>query len=398
MLSRIARLASPIVLACALGACGGGGGDGGQPAAATTVYATPVAVNTSQAFTRVESSGQHACGITTDGSTWCWGHDDNGQLGVAASPGTCNGSPCSATPVRLESPLRFVALAAGLGPGMTCGLVATGEAWCWGFGIGGQLGDGRRVSSRSPVAVAGGLQFQRIRVSPSSLGACGQLADGAIHCWGALGLLFGNGASGEVHAAPVRVDWGALLVDFDLGEQHACGVTAAQEVVCWGSNFYGQLGIGSAGALGGINQAARPQRVVGLVGAGAVVAGSDTSCALKTDGTAFCWGNGAHTGASAAAIYAGTPLPVDGALRFTSLHAGYLQNCGLTAAGQAWCWGSNLVGDLGDGSQVDSRVPVRVQGSVPFASLSRRPSCGVVGSGTATCWGNNTYGQVGRAP
>ncbi|MEO6362006.1 MAG: RCC1 domain-containing protein, partial [Caldimonas sp.] len=99
MLSRTARPALPMFLAGILVACGGGGGDGGGPAATTSVYATPVAVNTSLAFTRVESSGQHACGIATDGSTWCWGHDDNGQLGVAVSPGTCNGSPCSAMPV-----------------------------------------------------------------------------------------------------------------------------------------------------------------------------------------------------------------------------------------------------------------------------------------------------------
>lgn len=394
---RIASLPAPIAFAFILGACGGGDG-GSPPPPMITAYATPVAVNTTQAYSRVESSGQHVCGTTSDGNTWCWGHDDKGQLGQAAAPASCNGAPCATAPVRLESPLRFVSLAAGLGPGVTCGLVATGEAWCWGFGIGGQLGDGRRLTSSTPVAVAGGLQFQRIRVAQSSLGACGQRADGQIYCWGALGLLFGNGLSGEVHASPVRVDWGAPLIDFDLGEQHACGITVAQEAWCFGSNFYGQLGIGSVGANGGINQAATPQRVVGLSGVSAIVAGSDTSCALKTDGTALCWGNRSHTGSAAAGIYAGSPVAVDGGLLFTSLHAGFLQNCGLTAAGQAWCWGSNLTGDLGDGTQIDSRVPVRVLGSVPFVSLSHRPSCGVGSNGTAYCWGNNSYGQVGRAP
>jgi alpha-tubulin suppressor-like RCC1 family protein len=303
---------------------------------------------------------------------------------------------CSGEPQRVDTALRFVTLAASLGHGTTCGLTASGAAWCWGFGLGGQLGDGRRLNSITPVAVAGGQRFERLRLAPSAAGACGQTADGALHCWGPLGLLYGRGQSGEVHAEPVPVLPGMSFVDFDLGEQHACGVTAAGEAYCWGNNWYGQLGIGSAGGAGGVTQASTPQRVLGASSLRRVVTGSDMSCGLADNGTATCWGNGTHVGSAGAPIHAVTARAVDGGLRFVSLHAGFLHVCGLTAQGDAYCWGENAMGDLGDGTQQSRLTPVKVQAGVPFASLSQRASCALTSTGTVYCWGNNAYGQVGR--
>ena len=136
------------------------------------------------------------------------GLQSNRKLGFASIGVLCYGTPCAGVPTRLTAAPRFVALSAALGQGLTCGLTASGDAYCWGFGLGGQLGNGQRQNSSAPVAVAGGLKFQLLRVAPSSLGACGQTADRSTYCWGPLGLLYGNSQSGEGHDTPTLVNWG----------------------------------------------------------------------------------------------------------------------------------------------------------------------------------------------
>jgi alpha-tubulin suppressor-like RCC1 family protein len=94
--------------------------------------------------------------------------------------------------------------------------------------------------------------------------------------------------------------------------------------------------------------------------------------------------------------YVGTPQAVAGGHVFTTLQSGQLHTCGLTAQGEAWCWGQNYGGELGDGTYSTAQVPVRVQATVRFASLTHRATCALTADGQAWCWGSNTFGQVGR--
>ena len=185
-----------------IGGCGGdGGGDGegddgdgglgtpGSPAG----YLTPELVSSTLTFNTIEASGWHTCGVAGDGATYCWGTNDYGQLGSTENMELCTdlfrqNYSCTGTPHQVDTDLRFVVLAGSLGQGVTCGLTAEGEAYCWGFGLGGQLGDGQQTNSATPIAVSGGLQFESIRVSSDGSGACGTTATGDLYCWGALGL------------------------------------------------------------------------------------------------------------------------------------------------------------------------------------------------------------------
>ncbi|HUF31552.1 MAG TPA: hypothetical protein VMM77_12945, partial [Gemmatimonadaceae bacterium] len=70
----------------------------------------------------------------------------------------------------------------GLGTTFACGLTEADEAYCWGGGIHGELGDGSGASSPVPVKVAGGHRFRSIAVGGNH--ACGITAYGAAYCWG----------------------------------------------------------------------------------------------------------------------------------------------------------------------------------------------------------------------
>lgn len=328
-----------------------------------------------------------------------------GELGSTENMELCSSSgldySCTGTPHQVDTTLNFVALAGSLGVGATCGLTAEGDAYCWGFGIGGQLGDGQRTNSSTPVAVSGGVKFATIRVDPDGMGACGLTSSGELYCWGPLGLVLGTG---DVYAgtySPTKVDVAQSFVSFDLGQLHACGVTATGQAYCWGNNWYGQLGVGSTGGAGngGISQAATPMEVVGGHLFRSIVTGSDQSCALTAIGEAYCWGRDDHIGSNFSSNgYVGTPQPVEGGYLFVELYAGFLNTCGLTSNGDAYCWGGNTVGELGDGTQVDRILPVKVKTDQKFVSLSHRPTCGLTAQGQAYCWGDNGSGQVGKPP
>ncbi len=355
-------------------------------------YLTPVLVSSTLTFTDIAASGHHTCAIATDGTTYCWGKNEYGELGTSAAMQTCDGSfPCTGTPVAVTGAPRFAAVVAS--QGHTCALTAEGKAYCWGFGLGGQLGSGSRTNSTTPVPVAGGLEFERLRTGASRGLTCGIARDGHTYCWG-VGQ-FGNGGADGAEPTPTRITGELRFTSIDLGASHACGLTAEGKAYCWGGNWYGTLGVGSAGGDGGLAQTAVPLPVVGYLRFRQIVTGGNQTCGLTEAGVAYCWGATVNVGFPAT-TWVVTPQPVAGGHTYASLHAGFLHTCGLTAAGEAYCWGQNFAGELGDGSRTDRQMPVKVKTNVRFASLSHRPHCGLTPDGRAYCWGSNPYGQVGR--
>jgi hypothetical protein len=75
----------------------------------------------------------------------------------------------------------------------------------------------------------------------------------------------------------------------------------------------------------------------------------------------------------------------------------------LTETHEAWCWGDNTFGKLGDGTNTNSSVPVRVVGNVPFSYLQTGyfHTCGTaVANGVLWCWGEQEAdtGAFGEKP
>ena len=125
-----------------------------------------------------------------------------------------------------------------------------------------------------------------------------------------------------------------------------------------------------------------------------VSAGHEYSCGVTTTGGAYCWGDNSDgqlgDGTNTAS---NVPVSVGGGHIFASVSAGSRHSCGVTTAGEAYCWGDNSDGQLGDGTNANTRVPVAVTGGHSFISVSAGSgyTCGVTKSGAALCWGSNSW-------
>ena len=128
------------------------------------------------------------------------------------------------------------------------------------------------------------------------------------------------------------------------------------------------------------------------------------TCALTTEGKAYCWGwNGygqlGNNSTADSRIPAAVQMPA-GVARFQSITAGVVHTCALTTEGKAYCWGQGGNGQLGNNSTTKSSIPVAVQmpAGVSFQSITvgYYHTCALTNEGKAYCWGNNEYGQLGN--
>jgi alpha-tubulin suppressor-like RCC1 family protein len=167
----------------------------------------------------ISAGSFHTCGVTTTGQAYCWGFNEWGQLG----DGTRSTSP-SPTPTAVVGGLNFASIS--VGNLHTCGITTTGQAYCWGNGVGGRLGDGTTTDRRlTPTAVAGGLNFASI--SAGGAHTCGTTPTGQAYCWGtgAYGTL-GNGTTAD-RLTPTAVGGGLTFAasPFAPGSVYAFGST-----------------------------------------------------------------------------------------------------------------------------------------------------------------------------
>lgn len=388
----LAVLALTVLAGCGSGGDAGDAGFDEVPPAA--LRAAPFSPSLAVTFAKIELGYWHTCGLTTDGRAHCMGDNEYGQLGTSAPMRRCKGGqfPCSDTPLPVDGGIAFVQLA--LDMRHSCGLASDGVVYCWGFGEGGQLGDGLRRNSPAPVRVQADVQFRSLGRGQASGNLCAISVAGQAYCWG-IGQS-GQGGNGSVDIAlfPTAIASNLPFRVVGSGQDFACGLADSGDAYCWGQNSYGKLGTGVTGST------TVPVLVAGGHEFAALAVGGQHVCALTTEGRAYCWGSPVAVGGVAPTTGAGTPQAVEGGLAFKSITAGFQHTCAIDSSDSAWCWGINIGGNCGDGTTTDRVTPVRVATNERFASLSGggTATCGLTLSGRLLCWGTNSYGQLGFRP
>ncbi|HSH44442.1 MAG TPA: hypothetical protein VK966_01165 [Longimicrobiales bacterium] len=179
------------------------------------------------------------------------------------------------------------------------------------------------------------------------------------------------------------------------GAAHSCALGTDGRAYCWGRGHNGELGVGTL--TPGVSA---PAPTAAAPAFEDITAGYYHTCALTAEGTAYCWGWNSWGQAGIAdpdETFIRAPTPVAGEHTFTRLVAGWYHTCGLTEEGAVYCWGNNGDGQLGDGTQSHRRTPQPIVAQGPFSELAVGGfhTCAAGAGGQAYCWGRNIEGQLG---
>jgi len=189
-------------------------GNGVIGAAHVPVPAATGAALRSISLARLTLNGGASCGESIAGSATCWSANELGQVGVG------HPSVSPEPPTAVAAPETLVSVRSG--GEHTCGLTATGKAYCWGSPFYGvlTLPDNYPTPHPTPVAILSSLLFEQISVAPYQ--TCGLALDATVWCWG-----------NSWGTAPVEVVVPGTVTDLYASYVTDCAITTTQQAWCW---------------------------------------------------------------------------------------------------------------------------------------------------------------------
>lgn len=296
----------------------------------------------------------------------------------------------------------------------TCAITGSGALYCWGAGYNGTNGDGTTSNRQVPTAVSS-MSSGVTDVSVGANFACA-VKSGGLYCWGTNSYGLGDGST-TVSTTPVAVSGMSSGVSrVAVGQYFACAIQSGN-LYCWGDNSYGDLGLGTSGGSYSTPQAVS---LGSGVTAQTVSISPDSfhACATGTYSTsqfAWCWGSNSYgqlglgdTTDRHSPTY--VPIAISGTLSGTvrNISVGCTHTCAI-ADNYTLCWGSNVNGELGDGNSPTNQTSpeqVFVTSVGPlspyydFADHLTNHSTAITRNSApnavADSWGDNSYGRLGN--
>lgn len=355
--------------------------------------------------------GGDMCALLSDGTAKCWGPDDLGSLGDESTNYSIDATPVSAITLSAANPAKGISMSAS-----TCAVLTDGSIQCWGPNVSGTLGNDTTTSSLTAVTAYSNSANPAKQVSVGTFASCAVFHDGTAACWGNDGgnpaaPLLGNGTTGfSLTPVPVsNISAASPATAISIGSSSACALMGDATVQCWGSNNHGELGTGAAGpeSCDSLPCSTVPVPVTGLSGVTMVSVGglADVVCAVKNDGTVWCWGSNMYSqlGNGSTEPYVSSPVQITGlSAAATAVSVGFSSVCALLADGTVQCWGNNQDGQMGNGTTTSPQTsPVTVSNitaanPATAIAVNENSACALLQDGTVECWGLAASGSLGN--
>ncbi len=351
----------------------------------------------------------HTCALLADGTAYCWGSNEYGQIGqmgVSDLGRTNLVSAGTAIATPLDGQMDgFTIVSLSAGQHHTCAVVAHPVSilsgifpQCWGLNNKGQLGQGNtlNIGDDEPPSTAVALQ--------GAVDAAAFTYNQTTYC---------NRAASVILDAPYS--HAGLIATASM---RSCAVLDGG-LQCWGNNNDFALGYGlpTSAVVGGQNVTADAQGVVQLKPPSgtirSVAMGDAHTCVLLCNAQVRCWGKPQLTGLASASAFGSPGAPVSSAPavlfeegRAVQISAGAAHTCVVTLSHNIACWGDNQYGQLGYGNDVtigDNEHPFTAgvvdlhtgPGTALEVHCGSDFTCALLQGGFVQCWGNRDSGRLG---
>jgi alpha-tubulin suppressor-like RCC1 family protein len=399
----------------------------GQLGAGATTAISNVAVQVTglPAIRAISNGYAHCLAIGVDGTVWAWGSNASGQLGSTAGS--------SATPAPVAGLSNIIAVAAGYSHSLV--LTSAGTVFAFGDNTYGELGR-TGAGGYTPTLVSGLSHITAISAYTQSLALTS----------GGTGLVWGSTVSINYGSAPESVGLSHLKMICAEGTNSAAidssgnlylngptvsgfgwsssgaplfgqeitpvqiplpGVTATagsgeQVLAISEGTVKGWGAIGTAVGTGNTAFCAMPMdSLLGdSMGISQVATGSGFTLALYRDGTVHAVGRNdfGQLGNGTTGSPTSTDAPIPGLTGIIAIAAGEKFGAALSRDGTVWTWGCNDYGQLGNGTTLDSYIPIHVAGPALVTQIAAGNNHIIAlqpNLFTEWVWGRNNHGQLG---
>jgi len=320
------------------------------------------------------------------GNAYIWGEGSTGELGDGLKTDV-------SSPIQVGSLVKWAQISAGYRTSI--GLRTDGTMWTWGRNNEGQLGINSTVTPMlAPIQVGLLTTWAQISGTDDSMGAV--KTDGTLWTWG----FNGDGALGDgtttTRSSPVQIGSLTTWSKVDVGTLGMSAIKTDGTLWAWGNGTtYG------ANGLGDTTDRSSPVQVGSLTNWTDVVRGNNTMYAINSDGKLYAcgWGGQGQLGQGNNSNLS-TLAQIGSATNWTSIHALANSLHAINSAGEFWACGHNNNGQLGQGNTSDTNVLVQVGSLTNWLKFTRGDSNSqsvVIIKTDGTMWGigDNDQGQLG---
>jgi alpha-tubulin suppressor-like RCC1 family protein len=274
-------------------------------------------------------------------------------------------------------------------------LGVTPQLWSWGSNTQGQLGVVGLAATNTPTQVNSGYTWKIVGSSNShnlAIKKDGTLWTWGINSYGKLGINTTN--TSLIQSTPIQVGIASNWLQISTYSDSSFAIKTDGTLWSWGRNTNGQLGISN-------NTDKISPTQVGISSNWRLVgAGNSHTLAIKTDGSLWGWGNN-QSSALGITGYASTnsPRQID-LINFDwkSISCGDLYSIAIKADGTLWGWGLNNFYQLGRGNTATVGTPTQIGNLTSDwykISTGKEHTIAIKTDGSLWAWGRNNFGQLG---
>jgi alpha-tubulin suppressor-like RCC1 family protein len=361
-----------------------GQNDGGQFGLNDRINrSSPTQIGALTTWSSAKTAINHTVAIKTDGTLWTWGDNSSGALGT-------NSTIRRSSPVQVGTDTYWRSVLNASFD--ACHVTKTdGTLWAWGENSTGKLGFGNKTNRSSPVqlgtdtgwikmdgySVAAGIKIPNPVWTSSTLSTVSKyqsfsgqlpvtgantvsLAEGSSLPAGmtisANGYYYGNNTTITSDTTYTFTVIANTLYGTSANSTLSLTVTVTKLLYLWGSNFYGILGLNDT-----VYRSSPVQLGSGSGSWSKISLDSQSTAAIKTDGTLWGWGYGGDGSlGNNNAISRSSPVQIGTGTTWSETTRNRFSTFGIKTDGTLWAWGSGDSGQHGTNNISSKSSPTQV--------------------------------------